>query len=89
LSELSLTSLCCCCCIVVSFSSQFNQHVIIETNKTTERIFPAVPDVEHPEFFNKMDELVKLNRKVRLAATAGVGFDHTALTVLDCLLQTC
>jgi magnesium-protoporphyrin IX monomethyl ester (oxidative) cyclase len=38
--------------------------VIIETNKTTERIFPAVPDVEHPEFFNKMDELVKLNRKV-------------------------
>jgi magnesium-protoporphyrin IX monomethyl ester (oxidative) cyclase len=44
---------------------QFNQHVIIETNKTTERIFPAVPDVEHPEFFNKMDELVKLNNKVR------------------------
>jgi magnesium-protoporphyrin IX monomethyl ester (oxidative) cyclase len=46
-------------------SLQFNQHVIIETNKTTERIFPAVPDVEHPEFFNKMDELVKLNEKVR------------------------
>jgi magnesium-protoporphyrin IX monomethyl ester (oxidative) cyclase len=44
---------------------QFNQHVIIETNKTTERIFPAVPDVEHPEFFNKMDELVKLNNMVR------------------------
>lgn len=43
---------------------QFNQHVIIETNKTTERIFPAVPDVEHPEFFSKMDELVKLNNKV-------------------------
>jgi magnesium-protoporphyrin IX monomethyl ester (oxidative) cyclase len=44
---------------------QFNQHVIIETNKTTERIFPAVPDVEHPEFFNKMDELVKHNNMVR------------------------
>lgn len=24
-------------------TTQFNQHVIIETNKTTERIFPAVP----------------------------------------------
>lgn len=45
--------------------SQFNQHVIIETNKTTERIFPAVPDVEHPEFFVKMDKLVQLNNKVR------------------------
>ncbi|WIA36964.1 hypothetical protein OEZ86_008201 [Tetradesmus obliquus] len=45
-------------------TTQFNQHVIIETNKTTERIFPAVPDVEHPEFFTKMDELVKLNNKV-------------------------
>lgn len=45
-------------------TTQFNQHVIIETNKTTERIFPAVPDVEHPEFFKRMDELVRLNNKV-------------------------
>jgi hypothetical protein len=44
---------------------QFNQHVIIETNKTTERIFPAVPDVEHPDFFTRMDRLVELNGKVR------------------------
>lgn len=43
---------------------QFNQHVIIETNKTTERIFPAVPDVEHPDFFKRMDKLVELNTKV-------------------------
>lgn len=48
---------------VCSFA-QFNQHVIIETNKTTERIFPAVPDVEHPDFFKKMDYLVELNGKV-------------------------
>ncbi|GIL47678.1 hypothetical protein Vafri_4440 [Volvox africanus] len=42
----------------------FNQHVIIETNKSTERIFPAVPDVENPEFFKKMDLLVKYNSQV-------------------------
>eukprot|EP00878_Enallax_costatus_P000195 GHUV01000253.1.p1 GENE.GHUV01000253.1~~GHUV01000253.1.p1 ORF type:complete len:405 (+),score=118.22 GHUV01000253.1:224-1438(+) len=45
-------------------TTQFNQHVIIETNKTTERIFPAVPDVEHPDFFKKMDKLIELNTKV-------------------------
>jgi hypothetical protein len=27
-------------------TQQFNQHVIIETNKTTARIFPEVPDCE-------------------------------------------
>lgn len=42
----------------------FNQHVIVETNRTTERVFPAVPNVEHPEFFVKMDKLVELNTKV-------------------------
>jgi len=42
-------------------TKQFNQHVIIETNKTTARIFPAVPDCENPEFFKIMDELVGLN----------------------------
>jgi magnesium-protoporphyrin IX monomethyl ester (oxidative) cyclase len=45
-------------------TKQFNQHVILETNKTTERIFPAVPDVESPEFFERMDRLVELNQKV-------------------------
>ena len=43
---------------------QFNQHVIIETNKTTARVFPAVPDVEHPDFFKRMDKLVELNAKL-------------------------
>lgn len=43
---------------------QFNQHVILETNKTTERIFPAVPDVESPEFFQRMDKLVELSSQV-------------------------
>eukprot|EP00271_Cylindrocystis_brebissonii_P018967 TRINITY_DN555_c0_g2_i1.p1 TRINITY_DN555_c0_g2~~TRINITY_DN555_c0_g2_i1.p1 ORF type:complete len:430 (+),score=75.55 TRINITY_DN555_c0_g2_i1:232-1521(+) len=42
-------------------TKQFNMHVIYETNKTTARIFPAVPDVEHPEFQPCLDRLVALN----------------------------
>lgn len=45
-------------------STIFNQHVIVETNRTTARVFPAVPDVEHPDFFPKMDRLVELNTQV-------------------------
>ncbi|KAL3696555.1 hypothetical protein R1sor_010631 [Riccia sorocarpa] len=33
-------------------TKKFDMHVIIETNRTTARIFPAVPDVENPEFLN-------------------------------------
>lgn len=42
----------------------FNQHVIIETNKSTERLFPAVPDVENPRFFQELDEMVKYNEQI-------------------------
>lgn len=45
-------------------TTEFNQHVILETNKTTQRVFPAVPDVENPEFFSKMDRLVELNSEL-------------------------
>ena len=38
--------------------------VIIETNKSTERLFPVVPDVEDPSFFKLMDELVEVNQKM-------------------------
>eukprot|EP00897_Mesotaenium_endlicherianum_P002189 jgi/Mesen1/1999/ME000147S01097 len=40
---------------------QFDMHVIIETNKTTARIFPAVLDVENPNFQKKLDKLVEYN----------------------------
>lgn len=43
---------------------QFDMHVIFETNRTTARIFPAVPDVENPEFKVKLDHLVELNQKL-------------------------
>ncbi|CAI5511219.1 unnamed protein product [Closterium sp. Naga37s-1] len=45
-------------------TKQFNMHVIIETNKTTARIFPAVLDVENPEFQRRLDTLVDLNQKL-------------------------
>lgn len=45
-------------------TTQFNQHVIIETNKSTARIFPQVPDCEHPNYFPIMDRLVQWNTKV-------------------------
>ena len=43
---------------------EFNQHVIIETNKSAARIFPEVPDTGNPEFFKKMNYLVECNTKV-------------------------
>jgi len=43
---------------------KFNQHVIIETNKTTERIFPEVPTVDTPEFWAHMNKLVDLNTQM-------------------------
>jgi magnesium-protoporphyrin IX monomethyl ester (oxidative) cyclase len=60
-------------------TTQFNQHVILETNKTTERIFPAVPDVESPEFFERMDRLVKLNKQVIELGSKGLPTPLVAL----------
>jgi len=44
-------------------TTQFNQHVIIETNNTTGRIFPEVPDI-NPAYFEKLDNMVKSNTKM-------------------------
>ena len=45
--------------------------MIIETNKSTERLFPVVPDVEDPAFFELLNELVDVNTKlVKLDANA-------------------
>lgn len=38
--------------------------MIIETNKTTARIFPEVPDCETPEFWEHMERLIVLNKKL-------------------------
>ena len=38
--------------------------MILKTNRTTARIFPAVPDVENPEFKRKLDRMADLNSKL-------------------------
>lgn len=38
--------------------------MLIQTNRTTARIFPAVPDVENPEFKRKLDRMVVINEKL-------------------------
>ncbi|CAO2162171.1 unnamed protein product [Urochloa humidicola] len=45
-------------------TKEFDMHVIIETNRTTARIFPAVLDVENPEFKRKLDRMVEINQKI-------------------------
>jgi magnesium-protoporphyrin IX monomethyl ester (oxidative) cyclase len=36
----------------------------MQTNRTTARIFPAVLDVENPEFKRKLDKMVEINQKL-------------------------
>ncbi|KAH9738650.1 Magnesium-protoporphyrin IX monomethyl ester (oxidative) cyclase [Citrus sinensis] len=50
-------------------TKEFDMHVIIETNRTTARIFPAVLDVENPEFKRRLDRMVEINERL-LAAGA-------------------
>lgn len=45
-------------------TKQFNRHVIIETNKTTARIFPQVPDCENDQFWDRMEALIRLNQQL-------------------------
>ncbi|KAI5077113.1 hypothetical protein GOP47_0006937 [Adiantum capillus-veneris] len=45
-------------------TKEFDMHVIIETNRITARNFPAVLDVENPEFKAKLDRMVEYNEKL-------------------------
>lgn len=38
--------------------------MIIETNKTTARLFPEVPDCETEQFWDHMEKLIDLNKKL-------------------------
>ena len=46
------------------FLAVWRRHVIIETNKTTARIFPQVPDCEAPVFWDRMEALIRCNKKL-------------------------
>lgn len=43
---------------------EYNVCLSLQTNRTTARIFPAVPDVENPEFKRKLDRMVEINQKI-------------------------
>ncbi|KAM2969523.1 hypothetical protein FF2_016617 [Malus domestica] len=45
-------------------TKEFDMHDIIETNRITARIFPAVLDVENSEFERKLDRMVEINQKL-------------------------
>ncbi|NET52584.1 MAG: magnesium-protoporphyrin IX monomethyl ester cyclase, partial [Merismopedia sp. SIO2A8] len=49
----------------------YDIHVIRKTNETSGRVFPVILDVEHPEFFARLDTCTENN--VRLAEIAESG----------------
>ncbi|XP_031493690.1 magnesium-protoporphyrin IX monomethyl ester [oxidative] cyclase, chloroplastic-like [Nymphaea colorata] len=51
-------------------TKEFDMHVIIETNRTTARIFPAVLDVENPEFKRKLDRMVEINTQLSAVSSS-------------------
>jgi magnesium-protoporphyrin IX monomethyl ester (oxidative) cyclase len=58
-------------------TTQFNRHVIIETNNTTARLFPAVPVIDGA-FWERMDKLVGLNSEL---AGGAAGLKKASLLV--------
>jgi magnesium-protoporphyrin IX monomethyl ester (oxidative) cyclase len=46
-------------------TTQFNMHVIHQTNKTTATIFPQVIDTYAPEFKERLDKLVGINEQLK------------------------
>ncbi|GAQ81067.1 Putative magnesium-protoporphyrin IX monomethyl ester cyclase [Klebsormidium nitens] len=52
-------------------TKQYDMHVIIETNKTAARLFPAVLDVENPKFQAGLDRLCDLNTRLKAAQKSG------------------
>jgi len=45
-------------------TTQFNMHVLHQTNKTTALIFPEVIDTYNPQFKERLDHLVTLNKRL-------------------------
>ena len=49
-------------------ATQFDTDVIRETNNTSARAFPVVLDVDHPEFFKRLDRCAARNLKLKVIA---------------------
>uniref|UniRef100_A0A6U9R8D7 magnesium-protoporphyrin IX monomethyl ester (oxidative) cyclase n=1 Tax=Picocystis salinarum TaxID=88271 RepID=A0A6U9R8D7_9CHLO len=45
-------------------TTEFNMHVLHETNKTVGRVFPQVIDTYNPEFKERLDSMVAMNKQL-------------------------
>lgn len=50
-------------------ATQFDTEVIRKTNETSARAFPVVLNVEHPEFFRRLDRCAERNLKLKTITT--------------------
>ncbi|MBW4659176.1 MAG: magnesium-protoporphyrin IX monomethyl ester (oxidative) cyclase [Drouetiella hepatica Uher 2000/2452] len=50
---------------------EYDIHVIRKTNEATGRVFPVVLNVDHPEFFERLDRCTKNNEKLGAIASSG------------------
>jgi magnesium-protoporphyrin IX monomethyl ester (oxidative) cyclase len=49
---------------------EYDIHVIRKTNETSAKVFPVVLDVDHPEFFQRLDHCVENNEKLAAIANS-------------------
>lgn len=49
---------------------EYDIHVIQKTNETAGRVFPVILDVDHPEFFSRLDTCTENNRRLTEIAEA-------------------
>jgi magnesium-protoporphyrin IX monomethyl ester (oxidative) cyclase len=49
-------------------ATEFDEEVVRQTNATAARAFPVMLNVDHPEFFQRMDRCVARNVKLKAIA---------------------
>ena len=49
---------------------EYDKHVIDKTNETAGRVFPVVLDVEHPDFYKRLEKCVSNNEKLTAIANS-------------------
>ena len=49
---------------------EYDKHVIKQTNETAGRVFPVILDVEHPDFYQRLETCVTNNEKLTAIATS-------------------
>jgi len=46
---------------------EYDKYVIAKTNETTARVFPVVLNVDHPKFYERLEQLVQNNAELSKA----------------------